>query len=81
MIEAAKDHQEEPWRPLETVPRDGAPVTVRTTCTFRWEPYMKAGAAANNPHTQTIDGVTGRWQVFDRRRWINVPQPVGEWKP
>ena len=71
------------WRDIdETIPVNGRPFTVLTTMTFRFEPYASASAAAKNIHSETVNGVLGRWQYLNEsHHWVNIHRPIGKWKP
>lgn len=73
----------EEWKDMDSVPRDGTPFVVQTTHTFRWSPYVDFGKtkAVIGKKAQIVKGQPGRWQYLDDRgHWQNTIEPKGHWK-
>jgi hypothetical protein len=72
------------WHHLDDAPKDGTPIVVLTTHTFRWAPYVDEGKAklSEGKLAQRVNGILGRWQTLDiRGQWVNCQPPIGVWRP
>ena len=63
-----------PWAPLDTAPKDGTVITVRSEWSYRFQPYKKTSQ-------EFTRGLAGRWQEHNGYGWQNCADPVGDWKP
>lgn len=60
------------WQPIESAPRDGTPLRIRTCEVMRWLAYKPDGARQMKK--------AGRWQKHDGFGWANCPDPSGPWQ-
>ncbi len=61
-------------------PQTGMPFEVKTTHSFRWQPYIRPERVENKAIIEVINGVSGRWQFYNEHgNWINTFRPAGQW--